>query len=122
MGELTTETLSKLLDTLGAQARSNTELAVEVRAQGEKVEAATTEIRNLAASVDKNTSAVNKLVHCQQAEERHKDQRRSLWRRVGMGAWEVAKSPVGFLLLAAAGWIAVTWLGWNPAEGPLATP
>ena len=110
MGDLNAETLARLLTVLEAQAMSNGELAVEVRGQGDRIEAATTEIRNLASSVDENSRQTVRLCAAHEAEGKAQEKRRTLLVRAGTALWSVAKSPVGVLLAAFVGWLAATHL------------
>jgi septal ring factor EnvC (AmiA/AmiB activator) len=117
MSELQAEALAQLLAVLGEQAKSNGELATEIRQQGDRIEAATTEIRNLASSVDENSRQTVRLCAAHEVEGKAQEQRRTLLVRGASAMWGVAKSPMGMLLAAFVGWLAATHLA-VPAEIP----
>jgi len=108
MGEMQIQMMERLLDTLEAQAKSNGELATEVRSQGEKTTDLAGEVRDLAASVDRNTSATNRLVHAVEAERKARSAKmESIARVVEALTWQRLLALCALVLVVyvvAQGW------------------
>lgn len=120
MSDLQAEMLSKLVDALTDSARSNAELASEVRQQGQRMDKFLKEVTAMSSAIRDNTSAIGHLVQAREVAERMTEkvaeEKRSTYRKIGLGLWEISKSPLGFVLIGLATWFVVVHLGIAPGS------
>ena len=111
MTELENGRLDRLLTTLEANAVANTRLASEMGDVCRRVETQSQEIRDMAAGLERNTSATNKLVHEMRDRNAVAEKRSDRWWTALVVTAQELRAPALTVIGAGAAYLAAHWTG-----------